>query len=112
MTSGGRVMTVVGHGPTFEAAIDRAYDAASRDPFDGMQFRRDIGRKALRMKYAVVTFGCRVNQADSLAHRGRAVARGRGSGAGRSRRSGHRQYVLGDGERRSGRAADHPPDRA
>ena len=39
-----------------------------------MQFRRDIGRKALDpipdhdhgMKYAVVTFGCRVNQADSL----------------------------------------------
>ena len=47
VTGGGRVMTVVGKGPTFEAAIARAYEAASRVRFDGMQYRRDIGRKAL-----------------------------------------------------------------
>jgi phosphoribosylamine--glycine ligase len=47
VTSGGRVMTVVGRGATFEAAIARAYDGVSRLSFDGMQYRRDIGRKAL-----------------------------------------------------------------
>jgi phosphoribosylamine---glycine ligase len=48
VTSGGRVMTLVGHGSTFQAAIDRAYDAVSRIRFEGMQYRTDIGRKALR----------------------------------------------------------------
>jgi phosphoribosylamine--glycine ligase len=47
VASGGRVLTVVGRGPTFSAAIDTAYRAASCVHFDGVQFRRDIGRKAL-----------------------------------------------------------------
>jgi len=47
VTAGGRVLTVVGRGRTFSAAIDTAYEAASRIRFEGMQFRRDIGRKAL-----------------------------------------------------------------
>ena len=47
VAGGGRVLTLVGHGPTFHAAIDRAYDAVSRIRFDGMQYRRDIGRKAI-----------------------------------------------------------------
>jgi len=47
VTGGGRVMTVVGQGATFRAAIDHAYAAVSRIHFDGMQYRRDIGRKAL-----------------------------------------------------------------
>jgi phosphoribosylamine--glycine ligase len=47
VTSGGRVLTVVGRGPTFSAAIETAYRAATHIHFDGMQFRRDIGRKAL-----------------------------------------------------------------
>jgi phosphoribosylamine--glycine ligase len=47
VTSGGRVLTVVGRGATFSAAIDTAYKAASHIRFEGMQFRRDIGRKAL-----------------------------------------------------------------
>ena len=47
VTAGGRVLTVVGHGSTYRAAIDVAYDAASRITFDGMQFRTDIGRRAL-----------------------------------------------------------------
>jgi phosphoribosylamine--glycine ligase len=47
LTSGGRVLTVVGRGPTYRAAIDVAYQAASAIQFDGMQMRRDIGRKAL-----------------------------------------------------------------
>ncbi|MBA2257804.1 MAG: phosphoribosylamine--glycine ligase [Acidobacteria bacterium] len=47
VTAGGRVLTVVGKGPTFETAVGRAYEGVSRISFDGMQFRRDIGRKAL-----------------------------------------------------------------
>lgn len=47
VASGGRVMTLVGRGPTFEQAIARAYDGVSRVSFDGMHYRRDIGRKAL-----------------------------------------------------------------
>ena len=47
LTAGGRVLTVVGRGPTFADARDRAYGAAETIAFDGMHFRRDIGRKAL-----------------------------------------------------------------
>jgi phosphoribosylamine--glycine ligase len=47
VTAGGRVLTVVGRGATYQQAIDTAYDAASKVTFDGMQYRRDIGRKAL-----------------------------------------------------------------
>jgi phosphoribosylamine--glycine ligase len=47
LTSGGRVLTVVGRGPTHRDAIDVAYRAAALVKFDGMQYRRDIGRKAL-----------------------------------------------------------------
>ena len=47
VTAGGRVLTVVGRGPTYEAAIARAYEGVSRISFDGMHYRRDIGRKAL-----------------------------------------------------------------
>ena len=48
VTSGGRVLTVVGRGPTYREAIEVAYRAASHISFDGMQLRRDIGQKALR----------------------------------------------------------------
>ena len=47
VTAGGRVLTVVGRSTTYRDAIDTAYAAASRIHFDGMQYRRDIGRKAL-----------------------------------------------------------------
>ena len=47
LTAGGRVLTVVGRGPTHRDAIDVAYRAATRIQFRGMQYRRDIGRKAL-----------------------------------------------------------------
>jgi phosphoribosylamine--glycine ligase len=49
VTAGGRVLTVVGRGPTYEAAIDRAYSAVGAISFDGMHHRSDIGRKALAM---------------------------------------------------------------
>jgi phosphoribosylamine---glycine ligase len=47
VTSGGRVLTVMATAPAFEIAIARAYEAASKIHFEGMQYRRDIGRKAL-----------------------------------------------------------------
>lgn len=47
VTSGGRVLTVVGRGSTYEQAIDVAYKAAHLVSFEGLQFRRDIGRKAV-----------------------------------------------------------------
>src|SRR6185503_19306901 len=47
VTTGGRVLTVVGRSTTYKDAIETAYAAASRIRFDGMQYRRDIGRKAL-----------------------------------------------------------------
>ncbi|HVL66650.1 MAG TPA: phosphoribosylamine--glycine ligase [Vicinamibacterales bacterium] len=46
LTAGGRVLTVVGRGDTYERATGRAYDAVRRISFDGMHYRRDIGRKA------------------------------------------------------------------
>jgi phosphoribosylamine---glycine ligase len=48
VTSGGRVLTVVGRGSTHREAIDVAYRAAAHIAFDGMQSRRDIGQKALQ----------------------------------------------------------------
>src|SRR5215203_343701 len=47
VTAGGRILTVVGRSTTFRDAIDTAYSAASHIHFEGMQYRRDIGRKAL-----------------------------------------------------------------
>jgi phosphoribosylamine--glycine ligase len=47
VTAGGRVLTVVGRAQTFERAMAAAYAAVARIQFDGMQFRRDIGRKAI-----------------------------------------------------------------
>ena len=48
VTAGGRVLTVVATGSNYQAAIDRAYEAVSLISFEGMQYRRDIGRKALQ----------------------------------------------------------------
>jgi len=47
VTSGGRVLTVVGAGPDFTTAIARAYAGVDRIHFEGAFSRRDIGRKAL-----------------------------------------------------------------
>jgi phosphoribosylamine--glycine ligase len=48
VTAGGRVLTVVSCGATFQSAIERAYEGVGKIRFDGMQYRRDIGRKALQ----------------------------------------------------------------
>ena len=47
VTNGGRVLTVVASGAGYEEAIAKAYDGVSKISFEGMQYRRDIGRKAL-----------------------------------------------------------------
>jgi phosphoribosylamine---glycine ligase len=47
VTAGGRVLNVTGLGPTPGGARDRAYDAAQRISFDGMQMRSDIAARAV-----------------------------------------------------------------
>jgi len=47
VTAGGRVLTVVGSGADFAEARDRAYAAVSKIGFEKMQYRRDIGLRAL-----------------------------------------------------------------
>ncbi len=44
VTSGGRVLGVTAMAPTLEQALDRAYAAVKSIRFDGVQYRRDIGR--------------------------------------------------------------------
>jgi phosphoribosylamine--glycine ligase len=51
VTAGGRVLTVVARGTSFDEAVARAYAATLQIHFDGMQFRRDIGRGALTSSY-------------------------------------------------------------
>lgn len=47
-TSGGRVLCVVGLGDSVRVAQKHAYEAVDQITFDGMQFRRDIGWRALK----------------------------------------------------------------
>jgi phosphoribosylamine--glycine ligase len=47
VTAGGRVLGVTATAPSLGAAIERAYSAVGRIQFDGMHYRRDIGRKAV-----------------------------------------------------------------
>jgi phosphoribosylamine--glycine ligase len=47
-TSGGRVLCVVGLGDSVKVAQKRAYEAVDQIHFDGMQFRRDIGWRAMK----------------------------------------------------------------
>lgn len=48
VTDGGRVLDVVGMGPTISAARARAYEALSKISFAGMQYRNDIAAEAAR----------------------------------------------------------------
>jgi phosphoribosylamine---glycine ligase len=48
VSAGGRVLTVVGEGETFESAMSRAYKGVDRIRFDGAFARSDIGKKALQ----------------------------------------------------------------
>jgi phosphoribosylamine--glycine ligase len=48
VTAGGRVLNVTALGASPSAARDRAYDAASRIVFEGMQIRTDIAARAVQ----------------------------------------------------------------
>jgi phosphoribosylamine--glycine ligase len=57
VTAGGRVLTVAGRGADFSEAIARAYAGVRQIQFDGMQFRSDIGRRALQLpNYQITQF--------------------------------------------------------
>ena len=47
LTSGGRVLGVTARGPSLAVAHERAYRGIELVRFEGMQFRRDIGARAL-----------------------------------------------------------------
>jgi phosphoribosylamine--glycine ligase len=47
-TAGGRVLGVTASGPDLQTAIANTYAAVSRIHFEGMHYRRDIGRKGLK----------------------------------------------------------------
>jgi len=47
VTSGGRVLCAVGLGDTVSDAQRAAYDLAEKTRFEGMQYRRDIGHRAI-----------------------------------------------------------------
>jgi phosphoribosylamine---glycine ligase len=49
-TAGGRVLNVVGTGPTIIEARARAYAAAEQIHFDGMQYRTDIALEAIELE--------------------------------------------------------------
>ncbi len=48
VTSGGRVLGVTALGDDLKSAQDKAYRAIEKINFDGMQFRKDIGDKAIK----------------------------------------------------------------
>ncbi len=48
VTSGGRVLGVTASGVGLQGAIENAYQAVGKVHFDGMHYRRDIGRKGLK----------------------------------------------------------------
>ena len=47
VTNGGRVMNLVATGQTLKEAIEKAYRSVDSVSFDGMQYRKDIGKVAL-----------------------------------------------------------------
>jgi phosphoribosylamine--glycine ligase len=47
VTDGGRVLGVTALGATHREAMDRAYEAVSRISWDGVHYRKDIGREAI-----------------------------------------------------------------
>lgn len=47
VTNGGRVLGVSAVGKTLEEALEKAYEAIKKISFEGMQYRKDIGKKSL-----------------------------------------------------------------
>jgi phosphoribosylamine--glycine ligase len=52
VTVGGRVLGVTALGANLDAAVQRAYEAVAEISFEGMQYRKDIGQKALAHLHA------------------------------------------------------------
>jgi phosphoribosylamine---glycine ligase len=52
VTVGGRVLGVTALGFNLDAAVTRAYEGVAKVSFDGMHYRRDIGKKALARLHA------------------------------------------------------------
>ena len=50
VTNGGRVLGVSATGTTLEEALKSAYKAIEKISFEGMQYRRDIGQKSLKLQ--------------------------------------------------------------
>jgi phosphoribosylamine--glycine ligase len=50
VTNGGRVLGVTATGDTLEEALEKAYKAIEKISFEGMQYRKDIGKGALKIK--------------------------------------------------------------
>ena len=50
LTNGGRVLCVTALGHSVRSAATRAYEAVQRIRFDGMQYRKDIGHRAIKRK--------------------------------------------------------------
>jgi phosphoribosylamine--glycine ligase len=48
VTNGGRVLNVTAAGDTLEEALDRAYAGVEKIHFDGMHYRKDIGRSGIK----------------------------------------------------------------
>jgi phosphoribosylamine--glycine ligase len=53
VTNGGRVLGVTALGDTVTAAIERAYQAVAKIKWDGVQYRKDIGKKAVLRKAVI-----------------------------------------------------------
>ncbi len=51
VTDGGRVINVVCKGASLEEAIENAYQNCNKICFEGMHYRKDIGRRILKNKY-------------------------------------------------------------
>ncbi|MDQ2832920.1 MAG: phosphoribosylamine--glycine ligase [Acidobacteriota bacterium] len=49
VTAGGRVLAIAAAAPDLRTALDQAYAAFDKIHFEGMQFRRDIGHRALAL---------------------------------------------------------------
>ena len=47
ITGGGRVLNIVGRGPTIEDAVTAAYDGVQHISWPGMHYRSDIAKQAI-----------------------------------------------------------------
>ncbi|BBO79018.1 hypothetical protein DSCW_64350 [Desulfosarcina widdelii] len=57
LSQGGRVLGVTALGPTVDAAIKKAYQAVAKIDWQGVHYRKDIGKKALVRMQAVPRVG-------------------------------------------------------